>query len=116
MKCGHEGISAFVVTRGDPAEVFQAAEHALNGISGFVQDGTEAALPSTGRHDRDVWRGAKGFNRMPSILGECTRQAFAAADRSNMRAGGYPRDALLATLRYDTLEYVHSDNDLESNG
>jgi hypothetical protein len=26
VKCGHEGISAFVVTRGNPAEVFQAAE------------------------------------------------------------------------------------------
>ena len=63
MKCGHEGISAFVVTRGDPAEVFQAAEHALNGISAFVQDGTEAALPSTGRLERDVWRGATGFNQ-----------------------------------------------------
>ena len=63
MKCGHEGISAFVVTRGDPTEVFQAAEHALNSISAFLQDGTEAALPSTVRLERDVWRGATGFNQ-----------------------------------------------------
>ena len=46
-----------VVSRSDPAEVFQAAEHALDGIAVTIEVGREAILPASVDLGRDVRRG-----------------------------------------------------------
>ncbi len=45
-----------VVARGDPAEVLEAAEHALDGIAVAVEDGREAVFPAAVALGRNVRR------------------------------------------------------------
>ena len=47
-----------IVSRGDPAEVLEAPEHALDGVAVAVEIGREAILPAAVDLGRDVRRGA----------------------------------------------------------
>lgn len=51
-----------VVSRSDPAKVFQAAEHALDGIAVTIKVGREAILPASVDLGRDVRRGPLAFD------------------------------------------------------
>ena len=43
-----------IISRGDPAEILEAAEHALDRVAITVEVGREAALPHSGGLGRDV--------------------------------------------------------------
>ena len=53
MKCGHEGISAFVVTRSDPAEDFQAADSIS--VIGLVREDDDI-LRQRRQEPSSLWR------------------------------------------------------------
>jgi len=51
-------MSEAVVAGGDPSEVLDASEHALDGIAVAVEEGREAVLPASIGLWRDIRRGA----------------------------------------------------------
>src|SRR5436190_8299421 len=56
--CGEEVHSIAVVASGDPSEVLQAAEHALDGVAVAIEEWREAVLPLPICLWRDVWHRA----------------------------------------------------------
>lgn len=55
-------MSESVVSCGDPAEVLEAPEHALDGVTVAVEDGREAVLPASIDLGRDIRRGAQALD------------------------------------------------------
>ena len=57
-----EVLGEAVVPGGDAAEIFEASEHALDGVSVSVEIWREAVFPDAIGLWRDVWRRALGFD------------------------------------------------------
>ncbi len=72
-----------VVSSGDPAEVLEAAEHALDGVSVAIEIGREAVLPSPVGLGRDVRRGALALDLATdgvAVIALVTMQDFGGGD------------------------------------
>ena len=68
MDVAEEVGGKFVVAGGDATAVFQAAEHALDGVSAFVEDLAEAAFPTTVTLGRDVGDRALLLNQVADAV------------------------------------------------
>jgi len=65
VDCGEEVDGEPVVAGGDAAEILQATEHALDGISAAIEIGREAVLPAPVCLWRDVGGSACRFDFLP---------------------------------------------------
>jgi len=69
LEHGQEVGGVFFIARGDPSEVFDPIEEALDAVTGSVEHGTEGGLPATMGHRRDVGRGTGGFDLAAQPIG-----------------------------------------------
>ena len=68
MDCGEEVGCQAVVAGCDPPEVFEATEHAFDGISVAAEIGREAVLPDAICLGRDVRHRALGFGQTSDLI------------------------------------------------
>ncbi len=71
-----------IVTCRDAAEVLEAVEHALNGISCPIKDRRKAVLPDPVGLGRDVWRGTLVLDLSTHRVGVV---ALVAVDQPDVR-------------------------------
>lgn len=68
MNTAKEGDGEPVVARRQPAVVFEAAEHALDGVAAFVERAAEAASPAAVRSGRDIRDSALRLNLLGDAI------------------------------------------------
>ena len=69
MDAGEEVGGELVIAGGQATEVFETAEHALDGVSALVEGGAEAAFPAPGHFGGDVGRCALTFDQLADRVG-----------------------------------------------
>ena len=80
-----------VVPRGDPSEVLEAPEHALDGVTVAVEIGREAILPATVDLGRDVGCGALALDLATdgiAVIALVAMQDFGAGHLVEQGIGG----------------------------
>jgi hypothetical protein len=80
-----------VVSRGDPSEVLEAPEHALDGVAVAVEMGREATLPATVGLGWDVRRGTLALDLATdsvAVIPLITMQDFGARHLVEQSIGG----------------------------
>jgi len=69
LEHGQEVGGVFFVAGGDPSEVLDTIEEALDAVTGSVEDGAEGGFPATMGHRRDVGRSTGGFDLAAQPIG-----------------------------------------------
>ena len=69
LEHGKEVCGVFFVARGEPTEVFDAVEEALDAVARAIEHRAEAGFPATMHHRRDVGRGTGGFDLAAQPIG-----------------------------------------------
>jgi hypothetical protein len=69
LEHGEEICGVFFVARGEPPEVLDAVEEALDAVAPAIEHPTEARLPAAMRHRRDIGHGASGFDLPAQPIG-----------------------------------------------
>ena len=83
-----------VVSRRDPAEILEAAEHALDRVAITVEVGREAALPHSGGLGRDVGCGPLALNLAAHGVGVIPLVAVQDLGRGDLVEQTFGRDAV----------------------
>jgi hypothetical protein len=94
-----------VVSSGDPAEVLEAAEHALDRVSVAIEIGREAVLPSPVGLGRNIRRGTLALDLATdsvAVIAPVTMQDFGGGDLVEQRiCGGAIRDLAAGQQEFD---------------